>query len=34
LLEACGTFRLPFDLLEDGGIGESVQNRALSRTKS
>src|ERR1700680_1499137 len=30
LLEACGTFGLPFDLLEDGGIGESVQNRALS----
>jgi hypothetical protein len=30
LFEAGGTFRLPFDLLEDGGIGESVQDRDLS----
>jgi hypothetical protein len=27
LLEASGAFGLAFDLLEDGGIGESVQER-------
>jgi hypothetical protein len=30
LLEAGGAFGLAFDLLQDGGIGESVQDRGLS----
>src|SRR5579863_4861010 len=30
LLEACGAFGLAFNLLQDGGIGEFVQDRGLS----
>src|SRR5580704_3786428 len=33
LFEASGAFRLAFDLLQNGGIGESIQDQAASLTR-